>query len=219
MRAGKLAWHFGLLLAFGATRIAAQAPVQDPEGHDHTMMADARHVRLTPHWPERPGDRDRADSVAEVARQALARYEDVRVAESDGYHMFAARIKKQRVYHYSNRQNAVRARREFDVTRPSALLYQPQRDGSLRLIGAMYTAPPDFSLDQLDERLPLSIAQWHQHTSICLPPMDSRFGPRGSINTRDECDAAHGVFLPRMFGWMVHVNMFLGAEEVWVHKH
>jgi hypothetical protein len=98
----------------------------------------------------------------------------------------------------------------------------------------MYTAPPDFSLDQLDERLPLSIAQWHQHTSICLPPgsqvrgagdemgsarMDSRFGPRGSINTKDECDAAGGVFLPRTFGWMVHVNMFLGADEVWVHKH
>jgi hypothetical protein len=49
--------------------------------------------------------------------------------------------------------------------------------------------------------------------------MDSRFGPRGSINTKDECDAAGGVFLPRTFGWMVHVNMFLGADEVWVHKH
>jgi hypothetical protein len=234
MRAGKVAWHFGLLLAFGATRIVAQAPDQDPGGHDHMMMADARHLRLTPQWPERPGDMERADSVTELARQALARYEDVTIAEADGYHMFAARIKKQGVYHYSNRQNAVRARREFDVTRPSALLYQPQRDGSLRLIGAMYTAPPDFSLDQLDERLPLSIAQWHQHTSICLPPgsqlrgagdemgsarMDSRFGPRGSINTKEECDSAGGVFLPRMFGWMVHVNMFLGGEEVWVHKH
>ncbi len=186
MRAGKVAWHLGLLLGFGATRIAAQAPVQDPGGHDHMMMGDqgdemmmgdsmdmGRHLRLTPHWPERPGDRERADSVSEVARQALARYEDVRVAEADGYHMFAARIKKQGVYHYSNRSNAVRARREFDVTRPSALLYQPQRDGSLRLIGAMYTAPPDLSLDQLDERLPLSIAQWHQHTSICLPPGSS----------------------------------------------
>ena len=234
MRAGKLAWHLGLLLGLGATRIAAQAPVQDPSGDDHMMMADAHHLRLTPHWPERAGDRERADSVTAIARQALSRYEDVTVAEADGYHMFAARNKKQGVYHYSNRSNAVRARREFDVTRPTALLYQPQRDGSLQLIGAMYTAPPDFSLDQLDERLPLSIAQWHQHTSICLPPgsqlrgagdemgsarMDSRFGPRGSINTKDECDAAGGVFLPRTFGWMVHVNMFLGADEVWVHKH
>ena len=34
MRAGKVAWHLGLLLGFGATRIAAQAPVQDAGGHN-----------------------------------------------------------------------------------------------------------------------------------------------------------------------------------------
>jgi hypothetical protein len=219
---------------------------QDSGGHDPMVMAGpgdemmmgdsmdmGRHLRLTPHWPEHPGDRERADSLADVARRALARYADVSAAEADGYRMFAPKVKKQGVYHYSNRLNAVHARREFDVTRPSALLYQPQHDGSLRLIGAMYTAPPDFSLDQLDERLPLSIAQWHQHTSICLPPgsqlggardemasmrMDSRFGPRGSISTKDDCDAAGGVFLRRMFGWMVHVNMFLSSEETWAHK-
>jgi hypothetical protein len=240
MLSAKTARCLALLLTLGFSRLAAQGDMggmmMSGPG-DEMMMGDTmdagRHLRMTPHWDERSGDRARADSLADVARNALARYTDVKLAEADGYHMFAPKVRKQGVYHYSNRANAFHARSEFDVTRPSALLYQPQRDGSLRLIGAMYTAPPDFSLDQLDERLPLSIAQWHQHTSICLPPgsvarrgaaamdrmnMDSRFGPRGSISTREECDAANGVFLPRMFGWMVHVNMFLSPEQTWVHK-
>jgi hypothetical protein len=48
---------------------------------------------------------------------------------------------------------------------------------------------------------------------------DRRFGPRGSITTEEECTAAGGEFEPGMRSWMVHVNMFLGGDEGWVHKH
>jgi hypothetical protein len=214
----------------------AQAAGQDRQ--DMEMMGDSmpagKHLRLTPHWPAQPGDEARADSLVEVARAALAKYADVAVAEQDGYRMFAPKVQGQKVYHYSNRMNALKARWTFDATAPSALLYQPQPDGSLRLIGAMYTAPPTMSLDDLNQRIPLSIAQWHQHTSICLPPgttlasarggagMGGRhpqFGPRGSITTEEACRAAGGTFKQRMFGWMVHVNMFEASNEVWEHKH
>ena len=224
------------ICATGAGPAAAQA-----SGHDHEAMemtgdsiVAGKHLRLTPHWPAQPDDQARADSLVEVARAALARYADVAVAERDGYQMFAPKVKSQRVYHYSNRGNARAARRTFDMTAPSALLYRPQPDGTLRLIGAMYTAPPDISTDDLNQRIPLSVAQWHQHTSICLPPgtslasmregagmagRDPRFGPRGSISTEEACDAAGGTFKPRMFGWMVHVNVFEASEQVWEHKH
>lgn len=220
----------------GAGPAAAQA-----SGHDHQameMMEDSvvpgKHLRLTPTWPVQPGDQARADSLVGAARAALARYEDVTAAEQAGYRMFAQKVRGQKVYHYSNRRNALAARGTFDVTAPSALLYKPQRDGTLRLIGAMYTAPPDLSLEELDQRIPLSIAQWHQHTSICLPPgttlasmregagmdgRDPRFGPRGSISTEEACAAAGGTFKPRMFGWMVHVNVFEAPELVWEHRH
>jgi hypothetical protein len=158
----------------------------------------------------------------------------VLAAEQDGYRMFAPKVKRQKVHHYSNRGNALKARWNFDITAPSALLYRPQPNGELRLIGAMYTAPPDLSLDDLNQRIPLSIGQWHQHTSICLPPgaslrgagdemgsfsRDPRFGPRGSIATEEECKAAGGQFKRRMFGWMVHVNLYEAPDQVWEHKH
>lgn len=219
--------------------VPAASAAQAAEDHAGMEMMDdslpaGRHLRLTPHWPEQPGDRARADSLVSAARSALARYEDVAVAEAAGYRMFAPKLRSQKIYHYANPMNALRARWTFDPALPSALLYQPQPDGRLRLIGAMYTAPPTLSLDELSARIPLSIAQWHQHTSICLPPgttlasaragggfggRNPQFGPRGSIATEEACRAAGGTFRQRMAGWMVHVNMFESSEQVWEHKH
>ena len=67
----------------------------------------------------------------------------------------------------------------------------------------------------MDARIPLSVAQWHAYVNLCLPPDDphqqhampasTKFGLRGSIATREECEAAGGRFVPQVFGWMVHV--------------
>jgi hypothetical protein len=220
-----------LLVGLAAGSAAAQAAA--PEQMDMAMTGDqlvaGRHMLMTPAWPLQPGDQARADSLVAIARVALAQFADVSVAEAAGYRMFAPAVKRQKVYHYTNRMHAVKARWTFDPTEPTSLLYQPQPDGSLKLIGAMYTAPPGFSLEQLNARIPLSVAQWHQHTSICLPPgadpragvatRDPRFGPRGSISTEAACTAAGGTFKQRMAGWMVHVNMFEPRDQVWEHRH
>jgi hypothetical protein len=72
----------------------------------------------------------------------------------------------------------------------------------------------DASEDEISERIPLSIARWHLHTNFCKAPPDQKalyFGPQakygllGSITTREDCEAAGGVFHPHIFGWMVHV--------------
>jgi hypothetical protein len=69
----------------------------------------------------------------------------------------------------------------------------------------MYTAPKRFSEDDLNQRIPLSIAQWHEHVNLCLPPSDRRnemrgpnpkFGLAGSIVTQAECEANGGKFHP-----------------------
>jgi len=227
-----------VVLLFVAPPRAILAQASGHGQQDMEMMTDSmpagKHLTLTPRWPERSGDQARADSLVTMARAALAQFEDVAAAEAAGYRMFAPAVKRQKVYHFANRINAFRARRSFDPAAPSALLYEPQPDGTLRLIGAMYTAPPDMSLEELDQRIPLSIAQWHQHTSICLPPgttlasaregaemggRNPQFGPRGSITTEEACQAAGGTFRQRMFGWMVHVNMFEAPDQVWAHKH
>jgi hypothetical protein len=89
----------------------------------------------------------------------------------------------------------------------------------------MYTARKNAGEDDLNQRIPLSIAQWHAHVNFCLPPADrrselwqphSQFGLNGSITTEAACDAAGGKFLPQVFGWMVHVYPLAEKpEDVW----
>ena len=190
------------------------------------MMMDGPHITMTPHWDEKPGDRARADSIVRIARAAVEHYQDVAVAEAAGFRRFAPQVRHQRVYHYSSTAAALKARFRFDPASPTSLLYQEDESGRLKLIGVMYTMPAAASFEELDRRIPLSIAHWHQHTNICLPPRgenvqgmllhEARFGPRGSIATATACQAAGGRWVPRMFGWMVHVNLFAATPAgVW----
>lgn len=219
--------------------LLARPALAQHEGMDHDQMGDGEmqamveqgpHITLTPVWPERPGDRKRADSIAAAARVAVAKYKDVALAEADGYHRFAPEMKRQKIYHYANRALGLKARFGFDATHPTALLYRDGPNGSLVLVGVMYTAPATLSLEQLDQRIPLSIARWHEHTNICLPPKDAdqvaavsgrrpAFGPRGSIASEDACEAAHGRWKSRVFNWMVHVNVFEEPSQVWADNH
>jgi hypothetical protein len=73
----------------------------------------------------------------------------------------------------------------------------------------MYTAGTSFTPDKLDTLVPMSIARWHRHVDYCFPPAgvgrDPRFGLAGTIASQPACEAAHGRWVPQIFGWMVHV--------------
>ena len=143
--------------------------------------------------------------------------------------MFAPNVKNQPVYHFTKMGAAIREHFTLDVARPSSLLYKKAADGSFKLVGAMYTAPKDATWEELDARVPLGIARWHLHTNMCIPPLARRerwlevqdgkpvFGPASPIATREACDRVDGRFLPVVFNWMVHVNMF--EREVWGDHH
>ena len=205
----------------------------DPAHAVHDAMSGAMkadpHLRLTPPRTPSAADSARAGAIVAEARVALQRFKDVRVAEREGYRMFAPEIKHQPVYHFTSMGAAIREHFRFDAADPTSLLYKRNPDGSLRLIGAMYTAPKDATPDELDKRVPLGIAQWHLHTNMCVPPLtalerwrewdDGRpvFGPLSRIATRKACDAVDGRFLPVVFNWMVHVNAF--ESDPWTHDH
>lgn len=224
-----------LALALIFQLVAPAALHPQSHSHDSGMMdmpdgptSAGPHMTVTPVWPVMPGDEARADSIVRLAREALAQYADVSDAERAGYRTLVPDGTRKRVYHYSNRTNAKRAASTFDVSRPTSLLYQRQANGQLRLIGAMYTAPASLSLSELNARIPLSVAQWHEHTNLCLPPggrralfqqpRDPRFGP-GGIATEEACVAAGGTFRASSRSWMVHANVFEPDAEVWSHRH
>jgi hypothetical protein len=189
----------------------SDASLHSMEGH----MDMGPHMKMTALRPARPGDAERADLVVESARKASAKYLDYRTALADGYKIFHPEI-PQKMYHFTNYGYAMEAAFRFNPEHPTSLLYEKHGE-DYKLIGVMYTAPKRMVEDQLDERVPLSIAQWHEHVNFCAPPPDRRqemraphpqFGLRGSITTQEACDTAGGTFHPVIFNWMVHVYPF-----------
>jgi hypothetical protein len=220
------------------TTAAAQAPHKmdgmDMSGADGDwkMAAMAKHMAYSSSRPLTTADSARATRIVSELRQAVAKYQDVKVAEADGYKMFAPQLKNQPQYHFTKKWNAIRNQFGFDAARPTSLLYKKDAQGQFHLIGAMYTASKGTSEDALNDRVPLSVAHWHRHINWCVPPLrqkerwsetkDGRpvFGPLG-VATREECDAASGRFIPQAFGWMVHANVFAGNDlkSIWHDDH
>ena len=228
--------RYVLCPALALATYAAPAPAQHPasempemEAMDSsvvmaTEMALDAHMRMTAPRRATPGDSTRLRALHEEMRRALGKYRDVRLAEDDGFRRFLPNL-KQPVYHYTNWRWALEAAFTFSPEKPTSLLYRERPDGSLELVGAMYTAPARASESELDARLPLGLVRWHQHINWCLPPRGEParwgevrdgqpvFGPRSPIANREACDAVGGRFKPRLFGWMVHVAMNGGSER------
>ncbi len=189
----------------------AMDPAMPAMQHRHNDMGP--HMKLTSLRTPTPEDRRRADAIVQSARRVMERYADYREAMADGYRIFLPNL-PQKMYHFTNYRYAVEAAFGFDPDHPTSLLYEKTGENGWKLIGLMYTAPARSSMDELDSRVPLSIAQWHEHTNFCAPPKgreneyfgkNPKFGLLGSIWTKEECDKAGGTFRPQIFGWMVHV--------------
>jgi hypothetical protein len=181
------------------------------------------HMKMTTLRDLKPGDQEKADQVVSAARKAAEKYTDYKVALSDGYRIFLPNV-PQKQYHFTNYRYAFEAAIEFNPEHPTSLLYQKNGD-EYKLMGVMYTAPKNSNWNELDQRIPLSIAQWHAHINLCVPPADrkneawgprAKFGLAGSITTKDACEAAGGKFMPQIFGWMVHVYPFeQKPDDIW----
>jgi hypothetical protein len=206
---------------------ASSRSPMDPNmpGMNHGGMAHmAGHMFLSTLRPAQPDDQKKADAIVAAAREAMEPYRDYRKALADGYRIFLPNI-PQPLYHFTNYQNARDAAVNFDPLKPTSLLYKKTPDGGYTLIGVMYTDRVGATQDELNERIPLSIARWHQHVNFCKAPpgewngyfgADAKFGLMGSITTKDACDAAGGVFIPHVFGWMVHVYPYESdAKNIW----
>ena len=190
------------------------------EGHHMDMGA---HMKMTALRDVKSGDQEKADHIVEAARTVAEKYQDYKVALADGYKIFLPNL-PQKQYHFTNYWYGFEAGMRFNPDHPTSLLYEKQGEG-YKLIGVMYTASKNANEQELDSRIPLSIAQWHAHVNLCIPPEDQkkemwgpqpRFGLAGSISTREACDAAGGKFMPQIFGWMVHVYpLEQKAEDIW----
>jgi len=202
----------------------AVTPVLSADPADGGMAQMSGHMFLTAARPPQAGDRQKAEAVVAAAKIAMAPYEDYRKALADGYEIFLPDI-PQPQYHFTNYGYGLAARMHFDPLKPTSLLYKKTADGGYRLVGAMYTDRVDATEDELNERIPLSVAHWHQHINFCKAPPDqkaayfgpdAKFGLLGSITTPEACAAAGGEFHRHIFGWMVHVYPYeTDPAKIW----
>ncbi len=196
--------------------------------HDMTpghMEAHSLHMHMTAMRPQTPEDAARAKEIVTQLRAGIEKYKDYRVALNDGYKIFLPNL-RQPEYHFTKYVNGFLEAFTFDPARPTSLLYTKTSDG-YELVGAMYTMPKRATEEQLNARVPLSMAMWHLHTNLCMPQKGqlrnadwTKFGLKGSIATQDACDAANGRFQLVIFGWMVHVYPYEDSlDNVFAMRH
>lgn len=204
------------------------APADDATDHAVSAM-QSHHMDMGPHMKmtelraPQPGDQERAAEIAGEARKVAEKYQDYHTALKDGYKIFLPNV-PQKMYHFTNNWYAAEAAFHFNPEKPTSLLYEKHGD-DYKLIGVMYTAPKRAGEEELNKRIPLSVAQWHAHVNLCLPPKDQRgelgdphprFGLAGSIANEQECKDAGGRWFPQVFGWMVHVYPFeQNTADIW----
>jgi hypothetical protein len=186
------------------------------------LLDDGAHMRMAPTRKLAPGDSERAAEIVKTARDGLGKYKNVTDAEHDGYVKFLPWL-DQPIYHYNNLANILGSLNGFNAAKPVSLLYKKDPGGGLQLVGAMYAASMVATNEDLDARLPISIAHWHEHVNFCGPDIRAVRDGRAKVDaassvkwigitSKEECDAAGGMFVPRLFGWMAHVYMFASDD-------
>jgi hypothetical protein len=189
------------------------------------MDAHSSHMHMTAMRPQTPEDTARANEIVAQLRSGIEKYKDYHVALNDGYKIFLPNL-PQPEYHFTKYVNGFLEAFTFDPARPTSLLYKKTSDG-YELVGAMYTMPKRATEEQLNKRVPLSVAMWHLHTNLCMPQKDqvrsadwTKFGLKGSIATQEACGEANGRFHPVIFGWMVHVYPYEDSlDKVFAMHH
>jgi hypothetical protein len=112
----------------------ASSPVLAQSAHSHAAAAHAS-----------ANQKAKASALVKVVRDATARFHDVAVAEHEGYYLQFGCVSGSDFgamgMHFVN--GPLVEDGELDVTRPEIVIYEPQPDGSLQLIGADYLVLAD----------------------------------------------------------------------------
>jgi hypothetical protein len=178
-----------------------------------SMAAMSNHMCITPLRAKQSSDEERAKALVAQVKASIEKYKDYKKAIADGYIQGNPEV-VQPQYHFTNKANIRLADMRFDPSKPSSLLYRQTPTQRFKLEGVMFTDSTSASEDELNERVPLSVARWHEHTNFCGAPANKvneyhgvhpKFGMFGSIHTAEACKAEGGTFMPVIFSWMIHV--------------
>jgi hypothetical protein len=134
----------------------------------------------------------------ERARQATAKYQDVKAAEADGYQRVGGDMPGMGIHYILTMEP-----NRFDIEKPPILLYVKNPTGqgeySLAGVGYFWNAAEGPDGQPLNPPFPKSLALWHRHENICvLAHLENPHGLNES-----QCREQGGHFIAKT-QWLVH---------------
>lgn len=178
------------VLTLAARHLHAQIHMQSHSGMAamHAPAAEVSYAELK-------------STVAELdrAKQATEKYQDVRVAQSEGYQILGAEFPGMGAHFVLNMEP-----KGFDIEKPPILLYHKNADApggyTLAGLGYLFDAPAGPDGQPVNPPFPKALAHWHQHDNVCIgPKLDNPHSLSES-----ECRAQGGHFIAKT-QWLVHV--------------
>lgn len=131
-----------------------------PNVQGATVMSNGMVMAPVPSTPPTPAQQAAADNLVASVEQGIVQYDNVQVAEADGYQPLSAA--RGPMTHYLNR-SVVKQGDVLDPSHPSALMFANTVDGPV-LIGAMFLGPAPC---QPGPDIGGSLTQWHAHDDLC----------------------------------------------------
>jgi hypothetical protein len=178
---------------------AGQAAVPDDQRVDlcnqaHTHPAAA--VATKPYDPTQPIDlggvagvtpeqQAAAENLVALNVVRLPQWADYKVAEAAGFHSIGDGLTG---FEHFIKWDAINDDVALDPDHPESLVYQPQPDGSKKLVSAMYFLPEAVALQDVPN-IGGALTQWHIHDNLCFT--DDPVAPqvRGLTDANGNCSA------------------------------
>ncbi len=190
----------------GQTSVSEEERVDKcQEAHDHGHGAAAE---PTPYDPTKPIDlsgtpgvtpeqQAAAENLIAITLVRLPKWSDPAVAEAAGFRSIGDGATGHE--HYIQ-WDWINDDVVLDPDFPESLVYEPQPDGTKRLVSAMYMLPDSVALEDVPD-IGGALMQWHIHDDLCFTRGDAPT-VAGVTNAQGECRAGLQKFRPAP---MIHV--------------
>ena len=180
------------------THAHGPAPAVPPKPYDPTKPIDLSGVEGVT-----PEQQARAENMIAITLIRLPRFADHEVAEAEGYHSIGDASTGHE--HFIN-WDLLDDGRILDPDHPESLVYEPQPDGSRKLVSAMFMLEEGTTLDDVPD-LGGKLTQWHIHDNLCFSDDPEAPVVAGIRASNGPCPGNLQAFTPVP---MIHV---------WITKH
>jgi hypothetical protein len=165
---------FAALEGHGAGQVATDGQRADQCAHDHGAAPADDHPATVAYDPTKPIDlsgvegvtpeqQAYAENLVAVTVVRLPQWSDPAVAEAAGFHSIGdASTGHEHYIQWDWINDDV----WLDPDAPESLVYEPQPDGTKKLVSAMYMLPTSVALTDVPD-LGGALMQWHIHDNLC----------------------------------------------------